>query len=206
MAAFRFRACGYIHRHSGSPNRHSGESRNLPAAMHSGFRRSDASIPKPPERKHYLASGQRFRLGDLNFRHSAAARNPNPPSAVTSASISAIARLFKPTPKIAPPQCPQPPCQPHISTVSYIQQVRKHGSRETSPARHAKVHGGTPDLPFLENHVTLGVNRAITSEIGFRNTANPSVLQSLDSRPQPPHSPGARLATQRVSPPPHAGP
>ena len=76
----------------------------------------------------------------------------------------------------------------------------------TSPACHAKVHGAPPDLPFLENRHTSGVHRAITSEIGFRNTANPSVLQSLDLRPQPPHSPGARLATQRVSPPPHAGP
>ena len=33
--------------------RHSGESRNLHAAMDSSFRRSVGSTPKPPERKHY---------------------------------------------------------------------------------------------------------------------------------------------------------
>ena len=61
------RACGHMHRHCGasrhpgvrsySPSfqffRHSGESRNLRAAMDSGFRRNDGPIPKPPEKKHY---------------------------------------------------------------------------------------------------------------------------------------------------------
>ena len=37
-------------------SRHSGESRNLRAAMDSGFRRNDGSIPKPPEKKRCPAS------------------------------------------------------------------------------------------------------------------------------------------------------
>ena len=38
-------------------SRHSGESRNLRVAMDSGFRRSDGSTPKPPERKHCRSNG-----------------------------------------------------------------------------------------------------------------------------------------------------
>ena len=39
--------------------RHSGASRNLRAAMDSGFRRSDESTPKPPARQHYPARQRR---------------------------------------------------------------------------------------------------------------------------------------------------
>ena len=139
--------------HSSAPRfipifpRHSGASRNLHAAMHSGLRRSDRPTPKPPERnaathqrrvsfqfspvipaqagiytprctpacagatgphlnhpKGNTASrqGRVSLLGGLTLRHSAAARNPNPPSARTSAGVGATAGQPNPIPKIAP--------------------------------------------------------------------------------------------------------
>ena len=168
------RACGHIHRHSdspnrhsGSPNRHSGASRNpgrvvtltvilappnchsglrrnLCAAMDSGFRRNDGSIPKPPEKKHYRRP--RCVLGGLTFRI------PTPPAIQ--------ARL---PPGLQPPSVPPPALStqsrklpreiapnPLANRTNVLYPTfSKSGSPavgRTSPASHAKVHGAPPDL------------------------------------------------------------
>ena len=129
----------------------------------------------------YRRQGQCFIPGGL-FRPADAARNPDPPSTLTSAGVGANAGQSNPIPKIRS----RNDANPLANRTSVLYPTfSKSGStavgRIPRPPRQSTRRAA--DLPFLENHNASGVHRAITSEIGFRNTANPSVLQSLDSRP-----------------------
>ena len=113
--------------------RHSGESRNLHAALDSGFRRSDGPTPKPPERKHHplpasslprsfsvipiFLSFQFFR--HFNFpRHSGESRNPH------AALDSGFRQSDSPTPPRSMPQNPQAPSPSSPSPVPPLRRPR----------------------------------------------------------------------------------